>query len=124
MRRRSPVLFIFSLALLTVCFAWNLMAPQEFHSVYLYFIVLYFYATTAIVHRFLVRTNERSPKDFIRAYMGSTALRLFVNLMVIVVFMLADRSHAMFFSLSFLVFYFIYLVFEIVLLQKDLRKKD
>ena len=114
---------IFSIILITLSLIWNYYVPEKFTSPTMPFIVIYFALSTVIVHELLIKTNNESPKNFIRTYMGTTALRLFLNLMIIIVFMLVNRSGAMAFALAFLVFYFLFLIFEIVSLQKDLNTK-
>ncbi len=114
---------LFSVLLLVLAIAWNQFMPPNLASPAMPIIVIYFFISTVIVHRILIKTNTESPKNFIRTYMGTTALRLFLNLMVIIIYILVDRSRAMAFALAFLVFYFIYLIFEIISLQKDLKGK-
>lgn len=114
---------IFSLVLLCGTFVWNYLVPEDNATVLSYFMILYFALSTLVVHRFLMKINERSAKDFVRAYMGSTALRLFVNLMVIVVGIVVDKANGFLFSLTFLFYYFCFLIFEVICLQKDLKGK-
>ena len=114
---------LFSLVLMIAALAWNYFSPTQLHSPAAEFIVMYFFSATTLVHMYLMRTNDISPKNFVRAYMGSTALRLMINLLVIIAYIVIDRSGAMKFALTFLLFYFLYLIFEIAALQNDLKKK-
>lgn len=118
---RSTLLF--SIILMGISFVWNYLVPEGFGTNMSYFIILYFAISTLVMHQYLLRVNERSAKDFVRAYMGTTALRLFVNLILIMVMIMVDKPHGLVFSLTFLIYYFIFLVFEIIRLQKDLKGK-
>jgi L-asparagine transporter-like permease len=114
---------VFSFVLIVAALLWNLFVPENIKSPATPYIVIYFFVSTVVTHQLLMKTNKQSPQNFIRAYLGTTALRLFLNLMVIIIYMLVNRSGAMVFALSFLVFYFLYLIFEIISLQKDLKEK-
>jgi hypothetical protein len=114
---------VFTAILIALTSAWNYLMPARFHSPHAIFIVLYFFLTNALVHRFLIRTNAVSPKNFIRAYMGSTALRLMLNLLIILIYILVNRAGAIPFTLAFLFYYFCFLILEIVSLQKELKAK-
>ncbi len=114
---------IFSFVLIVIALLWDLFVPENLKSPASPYIVIYFFLATIITHRILMKTNKQSPQNFIRAYLGTTALRLFLNLMIIIAFMLINRAGATAFTLSFLVFYFLYLIFEIISLQKDLKAK-
>lgn len=114
---------IFSFILIVIALLWNLFLPDNLKSPAAPYIVIYFFVATIITHQLLMKKNRESPQNFIRAYLGSTAFRLFLNLMIIIVYMLVNKPGAMAFTLSFLVFYFLYLIFEIISLQKDLKAK-
>ncbi len=114
---------IFSFTLIVISLLWNLFVPENIKSPATPYVVIYFFVSTIVTHHLLMKTNKQSPQNFIRAYLGTTALRLFLNLMIIVMYMLINRMGAMVFALSFLVLYFLYLIFEIISLQKDLKEK-
>ncbi len=114
---------VFSFILIVGALLWNLFVPENLKSPAAPYIVIYFFIATIATHQFLINKNKQSPQNFIRAYLGSTAFRLFLNLIIIMIYMLVNRSGAMSFTLAFLAFYFLFLIFEIISLQKDLKGK-
>ncbi len=113
---------VFSFVLIVLALLWNLFVSESLKSPTSPYIVIYFFIATVVTHRLLMKSNKQSPQNFIRVYLGTTAFRLFLNLIIIIAYMLINRAGAMSFTLSFLVFYFLYLIFEIISLQKDLKK--
>lgn len=67
---------------------------------------------TAVLHRGLVIRIGDS-KKFIRYYMGSTGLKLFLYLTIIIVFAFLNKPQVIPFALSFFFFYFSFTVFEV-----------
>jgi hypothetical protein len=102
--------------------AWNHFMPAGYQSPHAYFIVIYFALLTWIIRGMGLRIHERSPKDFVRFFMGSTALRLFLHLIVILIYGLANRAGAVHFIMAFLAIYFVFLIFEVATLNRSLRK--
>lgn len=115
-------LITLSFLLIVISFCWNYFLPQ-FNSPHIIYIVLYFFVSIGGIHRFLIKANTQSPQNFVRSYIAFTALKLLLNLMVIILYIFINRSQAIVFILSFLILYFIFLVFEIISLQKELRNK-
>lgn len=120
MNKFTRSLITLSFLLIVISFCWNYFLPQ-FNSPHIIYIVLYFFVSTAAIHHFLVKANTQSPQNFVRSYIAFTALKLLLNLMVIILYIFINRSQAIVFILSFLILYFIFLVFEIISLQKELR---
>jgi L-asparagine transporter-like permease len=118
-------LIIFSLLLLIIALLWNHFLPEELHAAYAIYILIYFFVVTLVVHRLLIKANKRSPQNFVRTYMGSTGIRLLLNLLVIFVYILIDHNRAarIGFALSFLFFYFAFQIFEVSSLMKELGAK-
>jgi hypothetical protein len=88
-----------------------------------YMAVGYFFGLTWIVHGMSVRASQRSPQSFIRFFMGSTALRLFVHLLVVIAYRLTFHERSVPFLIAFMIFYIIFQVFEVSSLLRFLRKK-
>ncbi|HEY6162832.1 MAG TPA: hypothetical protein VI112_16505 [Bacteroidia bacterium] len=117
-------LLILSLLLCGGIWAWNQYMPEKFHSPHAYFIVLYFFVLTYAIRGQSVKANERSPKDFVRFFMGSTALRLLLHVMVILIYGLINRDGAAVFIMAFLVIYMVFLVFEVSSLLRFFSRQN
>ncbi len=115
-------LLLFSILLLVIALLWNHFLPENLHTLFAIYILIYFFLSTLIVHRLLIRANKKSPQNFVRTYMGSTGIRLLLNLLIIFVYILIDhnRETRIEFALSFLFFYFSFQIFEVSSLMKEL----
>ncbi len=117
---------LFSLLLLLITLLWNQFLPKNFHSVYAPFILLYFFVSIMIVHPLLMKSNKKSSQSFIRAYMGSTAIRLFSSILIIFIFLLINKNQPerITFAVTFMFYYFSFQIFEVVSLLKELLRKS
>jgi hypothetical protein len=103
--------------------AWNQMAPAEKQLNALWFILALFILLTIGIHHFLVRSAEKKPGAFVNTFMAATSLKLFLYLMVLVLFCLFNRQKAVVFIMGFLIIYFAFTAFEVIILLKFLQKK-
>ncbi|MBK7886404.1 MAG: hypothetical protein IPJ86_03605 [Bacteroidetes bacterium] len=78
---------------------------------------------TAILHWGLVKRSGDS-KKFIRYYMGSTGLKLFIYLTIIIVFAFINKPMVIPFALSFFFFYFSFTVFEVAEAYKNFGNRN
>lgn len=118
-------IILFSFLLFLISFLWNHFLPENLHLVYVIYILIYFAVSTFFVHLLLIQADKKSPQKFIRTYMGSTAIRLLLNLLAIFIYIMIDRNRSteITFALSFLFFYFSFQVFEVSSLLKELTGK-
>ena len=116
-------LILLSLVLAGAIFALNHYVPGKFASPNAYYAVAYFFVLTLIVHQLSLRASVQSPQTFIRFFMGSTAVRLMIHLLVAVSYRLLFRESATSFLIAFMLLYLIFQVFEVSALLKHLRKK-
>jgi hypothetical protein len=82
-----------------------------------------FAAVTGLVHLFLLRAAQKDPKAFIKGFMAASAIKIFVYLGFLVIFVLFMRVNAVVFIAEFAAFYFIFTIFEVSLLYSSLRPK-
>ncbi|TAL58400.1 MAG: hypothetical protein EPN85_11695 [Bacteroidetes bacterium] len=115
-------LSIFTLMVATINFCWIRFAPLEKHVPHIWFMVAFFALITILFHYFSLNASKGRPQDFIRFYMGSTALRLFLYLLAIVTYRFYDKPTLIPFALGFMAHYFLFTVFEVPILLKELKK--
>ena len=118
---------LLSLTLLLALIAFGIMwkAPQVF-IVALPILALYFAIVTGVEHYFIVKSAEKDPRTFVRNFFGITVGALFLHLVVLMVYMFSNPSHAKIFAIGFCIGYFAHLIFEttaLVLYVKHLRKE-
>ena len=122
MKRFLIKLFAFTVLIAAINFCWIRLAPLENHIPHIWFMLAFFASATAVFHYFSLRASKGKPQAFIRYYMGSTALRLFFYVMIIMAYRFYDKSTLIPFALGFMVHYFLFTVFEVPVLLKELKK--
>jgi hypothetical protein len=96
--------------------------PLEKHIPHVWMILGFFSITTAIFHFFAMQATKGKPQSFIRYYMGSTALRFFMYIMIIVAYRFYDKPALIPFAIGFMGHYFLFTVFEVPVLLGELKK--
>jgi len=99
-------------------FSWNRFVPNYANS-HGYYILVYYFLFTLGLHYYL--TKKADPKSFIMKFMGVVGIKLFLNLIVILVYGLNNKAKAVSFALIFLLVYFLFTIFESVHLTTFLK---
>jgi uncharacterized membrane protein len=86
------------------------------------YIQVFIAATILVVYTILERALKRSDQSFLRFFMALSGLKLFLFLIVMLVFALLDRPNAFSFILNFLLLYFLYSAFEVCSYYRSFRK--
>lgn len=115
-------LSLFTLVVAAIDFAWIRFAPVEKHIPHVWMMVGFFAAITALFHYFSIRASKGKPQAFIRYYMGTTALRLLLYAMIIVAYRFHDKPTLVPFAIGFMGHYFLFSVFEVPMLLRELKK--
>ena len=115
-------LFAFCIIVALIDYCWIRFAPAEKQIPLAWLMLFFFVAMTAIFHFLSIQSSKGKPQGFIRFYMGSTALRLFLYMMVIVAYRFYDRPTLVPFALGFMAHYFLFTIFEVPVLLKELKK--
>ncbi len=68
--------------------------------------------------KIFVYSLDKPNKKFMTFSMGSIIIRLLINIIIVIVLITVFKLQKNYFILSFMVFYFIYLIFEIYILNK------
>lgn len=123
-RKFSFRIIVFSVIVagLAVLFQW--LWPQ-FATPALPFIVLFFFVITLLTMYIVLRGDTgRDGKKFVSSYMLSRTVKLLSCLLFLLLYMFLNREDAIKFAIAFMVIYFLYAIFEIVLLKKENEKTD
>lgn len=115
-------LALFSIFTMGVLYFWQQYASLRFQTDLGWLLWGFFIIVTALIHIVLVRSSEQSPRKFITNFMALSGAKLFVYLMVIVIYALLKGKEALGFVILFLVLYFLYSIFEVVTLLKHFKK--
>jgi hypothetical protein len=113
---------LFSVFPLIIILLWQEYASPRFQTNLTWGIWLFFILSTSLIHGILVKAAQESPRKFITTFIASTGLKLFIYLIIILIYALLKRESALGFVIFFLVMYFLYSAFEITALLKYLKK--
>jgi len=114
-------LFLFSLFTSLLNFCWIRFAPVERHIPHVWLMIAFFAFATAVFHLLSLSASKGKPQAFIRFYMGSTAMRLMMYMVIIVAYRFYDKPTLIPFAIGFMAHYFLFTVFEVPLLLKELK---
>ncbi len=122
-RKFSFKLLIFSIVIAVLAIGMQLIFPQ-YASPALPFIVIFFYIITLLSLYIVLRGNNYKEKtQFISSYLLSRLVKFFSCLLFLLIYILINREDKWRFAIAFIVIYFLYSVFEIVLLRGENEKQ-
>lgn len=114
-------LLLFSLVIAVGLYFWKAYMPAKFNSPLAWYSLAYFVVITLAVHAFLSSTQGK-PKQFVQSFMLVTGLKLFLNLTIVVTVFMVHKPGAVSFAVTFLCLYFLFLIFEVVVLMRGLKR--
>ena len=80
---------------------------------------IFFFALFSVIH--YLRLTKSKGNESIRFFMASTALKLFLMLTIIVSYMFLNPDTAIPFAVSFLMAYFIFMIFDVAKAYKLMK---
>ncbi len=78
---------------------------------------------TLLSHLKLMNAYQLNARRFSTTFLSVTAIKLFIYLMFMIIYLLIDRSKAVNFVLTFLVLYLCFTIFEVFEISNFLKKK-
>ena len=117
-------LFLFSLLISAADYCWQKFIGERFQVKHLWYILIFFVAATSLFHFLTLKAAAGAPKNFVRYYMGATGLRLLIYVVVIFIYRLSEGKEAAIpFAIAFMAHYFLFTVFEVAMLLKQLNSQ-
>jgi|SRR3954464_975288 hypothetical protein len=113
-------LAIFSVFSITILLLWQQYATPRFQTNLTWLIWGFFSLSTVLIHLSLVRIED--PKRFVFSFMGTTGIKLFAYLMIILIYGFLNRETMLGFTAFFLTMYVLYSGFEVFTLLKHFKK--
>jgi hypothetical protein len=119
--------FIVKISILTIAiFAiaatlFSTVLKQWYFAAYPYQLLLIALLTT-IGHLWIIKASDQNTRKFTTAYMASVTLKLLVYLTFLLVCLLIDHSQVIPFVLTFIIFYILYTVFEVMQVLSFIKK--
>lgn len=116
------ILFSVIIAGLSLLFQW--LCPQ-LATPALPFIVLFFFAMTLFTMYIVLRSEDgQNGKRFISAYMISRTVKILSCLLFLFLYIFLNKEDSIRFAIAFMVIYFLFAIFEIVVLKKENESKS
>ena len=118
-RKFSFLIIVFSVIIagLSLLFQW--LFPQ-YATPALPFIVLFFFVITLLTLYIVLRNNDgQEGKRFVSAYMLSRTIKILSCLLFLFLYMFLNKEDAVKFAIAFMVIYFLFAIFEILVLKKE-----
>jgi L-asparagine transporter-like permease len=118
-RKFSFRIIVFSVIVagLSLLFQW--LFPQ-YATPALPFIVLFFFVITLLTLYIVLRNNDgQEGKRFVSAYMLSRTVKILSCLLFLFLYIFLNQKDAIKFAIAFMVIYFLYAIFEVVVLKKE-----
>lgn len=115
-------LSIYSLFIALADYSWNNFMPVSNLIPNIWFIFSFFIILTIAFHFFIMKAAMGRPQSFVTFYMGSTALRMMLCLIVIVAYRFIDKPNIIPFAIAFILHYFLFTIFEVTTLLRHFRK--
>ena len=112
-------LIFFTLILTILGIAVWLGVPLKFKTPALPYLLGFYFLTTLSVHYFLLRAISKRIVAFINAFLISTTLKLFLYFGVLAWYVFTHKADALAFSITFLVLYLAFTLFEVSALLKS-----
>ena len=110
----------FGLFLIFISISIKQIKPEWIYNLYIwligYFITITF-ASLVVVDKAI----EKDPENIARNYFGAMIFRLFVSLIIALLFIYFDRENSIVFAGNFIILYLMFLGFEIYALMANLQ---
>lgn len=118
-RKFSFRIIVFSVIIAGLATLFQWLLPQ-YATPAMPFIVLFFFVITLFTMYIVLRNEDgNNGKKFVSAYMLSRTVKILSCLLFLLLYMLLKPDDAIRFAIVFLVIYFLYAIFEIVVLKKE-----
>lgn len=122
-KRFFTVYTVFCILVAASVFSFDHFVSDIIRVPFIWGIFGFYVLATALFHLLSLKTAAGDPKMFIRSYMGSSLVRILLYAIVIVVYRFAaGKEHALVFALAFMAHYFVFTVFEVFVLLRQLKK--
>lgn len=105
-------------------YLWNQFMPAEYNNLHVYFILPFFIIFSLLSFQSLTKTLDSENKNaFTMRFMASTGIKMFVCLIVIVVYAFINKTQITSFAVLFLFLYFLFTALETASLFKEIQKR-
>jgi len=115
-------IIILSIFLTIISIVMYFILPEDKFSPATPFMALFFMVVTGGLYYMLLRSTGNKFSRFVNQFMILTFAKLFLYIIIIVVYVVLNKPDAFPFVITFFIFYIIYTVFEIMSFLNDQKK--
>lgn len=121
---RNYILFLLVAIVLSIAtyFAFDIRY-QESAPVFLYLSYFMFAGLSILSHKQLVKATKTDPSQFVTVYMGLTAVKMFLILTVLTIYLWFNKEHLFVVGVFYAGTYLLYLIIDTSAILKQLNKK-
>ncbi len=119
----SKMFYVWLLAAAALLLVATFLLQQTLQlPVALYYAVVGFGILTLMLYRNILKANEKSPRRFVTAFMGSVSIKLLLTALVVGILIYFDKVHKAQLAIGMMVIYVAYTVVLVISLTKKLTK--
>ena len=113
-------LVIFSIIVTILVVIAQQLLPAAYASPAMPYIVLFFFLVTLFTLYVVLRDEaRRESRKFVSGYMLSRAVKFFSCLIFLLIYFIVNKEDRWNFAFAFLIIYFLYAVYEVVIMKKE-----
>jgi|GEM_PF-2940848 len=116
-------LIIFSVSIGFADYCWNKFVPANAIP-HPEAVILIFFLVTALFHYVITKNKDARPQVIVRYYMSGTVLRLFLYIIILLLYRFIDKPTLIPFAIAFVLHYFLFTAFEVMALMKQFRSTN
>lgn len=121
---RNNILFILVAIVLSIAtyFAFDIRY-QENPPIFLYISYFMFAGMSILSHGQLIKATKSNPSQFVTVYMGLTAVKMFLILTVLTIYLWFNKEHLFVVGVFYAGTYLLYLIIDTASILKQLNKQ-
>ena len=114
---KNAVVFTALLSLVAGVLSFTL--PKEYFVPQIWMILVYFLVISVVFQMVLLQKQKGEPKKYIRAFLASTTIKLFIHMIALIVFALLNRDEAIPLIIAFFCCYLLFTIFEVTIQMRE-----
>lgn len=115
---------IFTALLSLVAGVLSFTLPKEYFVLQVWMILVYFLVVSALSQMVLIQRQKGEPKKYVRTFLASTTIKLFIHVIALLVFALMNRDNAIPVILTFFCCYLLFTIFEVTMQLKEPKQNN
>jgi len=123
-RKFSFRIIVFSVIMAALALLFQWIWPDLATPALPYIVLFFFVITLFTIYIVLRNTDGQNSRKFVSSYMISRTVKILSCLLFLFLYIFLNREDSLRFAVAFLIIYFLYAIFEIVLLKKENEQKN